>query len=239
MRNFLESIAIFSECHQGKFSPFSATHIVTIVVLIIIFLGFVRISKWFMNDESRDRYLRFSVAGFLFFMDLIYNLWILQKDGFSISALPLHLCDVINFLTIATLLLNSAKIAGIVYYWTLLSTPLALIFPSIAYGPLHFRFSHYFLLHIVQMLGNVYFIITRRAGVSSSVNIQSIFILTILSSIMLAIDFISGENWFYMVESPLNSISDFLGFPLYTITWMSLNTLLMRLSYYITRACIR
>lgn len=230
---------MFNEEHHGTFSSFSAVHFVTVGALLVLSSGFIKVSKWTSGNESKDAILRYCLAGFLFFMELTYNVWIINKDGFSIASLPLHLCDVINFLTIAALLFNSEKIAGIVYYWALLSTPLALISPTLMYGPLHFRFYHYFLLHLVQVLGNLHFLLTHRVSVSSLINVKSIIILTILSSAMLVVDLISGQNWFYMAESPVKSISDSLGFPLYTIAWMGFNTLLLRFWYFITKVCVR
>lgn len=234
--NFFNTLKFFSEDHNDNFTTFSITHFIKILIILVFGFVFIKISKkWGIKNQTSDKLIRYSLAFSLIFIDLIYQMWNIHRNGLNIKTLPLNLCDIVCYLTSIALLKNNHKIASIIYYWALPSTTLAILFPSIKYSPMHFRFFHYFFVHFAQTLGCLYFFITKKIYLSNSKNIKSITILFFISLIMLFLDLLSGQNWFYMVKSPIENISGFLGFPLYTICWMLFIISFMRISYFVTK----
>lgn len=232
------SLNIFDERYRDTLTPFSSTHIITLVVMFFLFLLFTQHQKT-LQVSRNDKIFRYSMAFFLLTLELIYEVWIVLKKGFSIDMLPLHLCDIINILTILALLTNNRKLASVVYYWALLGAVLAFISPSICYGPPHFRFFHYFLLHFGLVLSNLYLVLTDVKLINKKENNKSCLILFCSSFIIFLLDLLLDQNWMYMVKSPVERVNDFFPFPIYTVLWISMNIIIINIFYFVTKFFLR
>jgi hypothetical integral membrane protein (TIGR02206 family) len=223
---------IFSEIHNGKFSSYSFTHFFVLVLIFLSTIFFIKSKLWL---KKNDKIFRYSFAVFLVTTELVYKYWILDKINSYIELIPLNFCDVTLFITIYSLIKNNKTTANIGLYFSILGGILAIIFPTISYGPSHFRFFHYFAMHYFVIICNFHFVLTEKITISNKANINAIIYANGITLLVFIIDLILKQNWFYLIYSPVKAISDFLGFPLYSILWYSFTSLLMRLSYIILK----
>ena len=126
--NFFNTLKFFSEDHNDNFTTFSITHFIKILIILVFGFVFIKISKkWGIKNQTSDKLIRYSLAFSLIFIDLIYQMWNIHRNGLNIKTLPLNLCDIVCYLTSIALLKNNHKIASIIYYWALPSTTLAIL----------------------------------------------------------------------------------------------------------------
>ena len=196
--------------------------------MIAIFVKFLKLKRWLIKN---DKLFRYGSAAVFIPVDIIYQYWNVHTHPLSLSMLPLGFCDITYMLTIYALIRNSSKVANLALYWSLLGGLLAVLAPVITYGPLHFRFFHYFFLHFILIICNLSFVITGKLAVSSKNNYKAILYGNILSFFIFILDFTLDQNWFFMMYCPVRSISDFLGFPLYTVLWPAFSNLCIRITY--------
>ena len=224
----MTNLYIFSELHSDKFSPYSSTHFCVITMLAALTFRFASLKSWL---QQNDKSFRYGSALFLIIVDVVYRYWALEKIVSYMDLVPLHFCDITYFITVYALVKNSKVAANIGLYWSILGSTLAIFSPSITYGPLHFRFFHYFGMHFIPMICNLHFWITGKISVSSKNNFSAICHANIVTFFIFIFDIILNQNWFYLMYCPIKSISDFLGSHLYSILWYILTNLSMRFIY--------
>ena len=144
-------------------------------------------------------------------------------------------CALTNVLTIYALLFHREKLFGYLIYYALTGSMFALIFVDTSYGIPHFRYFHYFIVHFGFLLASLYYLFTQRIQVTKKNFLIAVKMLIIYTLLVLIADSLLNENWFYLFESPVKEISDFFGYPLYTILWMIAIFILTTIWYVILR----
>ena len=222
----------FSEVHNNKFCSYSSMHFCVILASLFCVIVIFKAKLWLKRNDKAFRYIS---AAFLIITEIIYKYWEINNGATFMELLPLHFCDLTLIVTIYALLKNNCQATNLGLYWSILGSTLAILSPNITYGPPHFRFFHYFLVHFLPLICNLHFLITERIVISSKNNFLAIkygYIVTISIFIM---DIILNQNWFYMIYSPVKFISDFFGFPLYSILWYIFTNLCMRSTYFLLK----
>jgi uncharacterized membrane protein YwaF len=86
-------------------------------------------------------------------------------------------------------------------------------------------------VHYGFLLASLYYFITKRVEIKRKHFLKASLMLFIYTLLVLMADLLLKENWFYLFESPVKEISDFFGYPLYTILWLLAIFILISLWY--------
>ncbi len=85
------------------------------------------------RKPARERTVRLALAALIGAVELAWYVFVIVRGWFSPPfGLPLDLCDVVLWLTVAVLVRRSSRIFGVVYYWGLAGTTMALLMPDLA-----------------------------------------------------------------------------------------------------------
>lgn len=230
---------MFDETLKGNLSMFSVLHLITLLVLVLVFLVIYRF-KDKLSKPKNDCIFRITLGFGLLLFEGGFHLWVLSKGNYTYTMIPLTgFCALTNVLTIYALLTNKTKMFNYIIYYALTGALFALVFVDTDYGVPHFRYFHYFIVHYGFLLASLYYLITKRISVNIRYYLTSSLILFIYTMLVLFANLILKENWFYLFESPVKVISDVFGLPLYTILWILTIILLTYLWYILLKFITR
>lgn len=217
---------------------FSATHIVTLVVFLLVMVLLTAARNKFKRD-SWHRVFRYGLATFLLVSEVTFHIWTAWMGRYSLDMVPLGFCAMVNWITIFALFTDNRKIIAVTYYWAITGAFFSLIFIDMSYVPPHFRFFHYFLVHFGFFLAHYYYLVTGRIQIDKKGLLKSIKIMLPISVIVYILDILFKQNWMYFMQSPVKEISDFFGTPLYSFLWAIAIGILFVLWYWLSIGCIR
>lgn len=128
------------------------------------------------------------------------------------TSLPLELCSLTLFLSAAVLLTNSAKLYPLVYFAGIGGALQAVLTPNLDYPFPHFRFFHFFIVHMAIILTALYMTWIRGYRPTwKSIGHTMLF----LNSAALAVGLLNavlGSNYMFLMHKPNTpSLLDFLG----------------------------
>jgi len=218
---------------QNSFSAFNKEHLLTILLLAILFFIIIYLSNKFLNVKQQ------SVFGFALgiftFLGLVTRTLLYYKLGtFTIeNGLPLYVCRLATLFVPFLMWYKNKKLFGILYFWILGGTLQALLTPDLAYGFPHFESIYYWQIHGGLVLVILYAVFVYKmkpvfhdlknafyAGVGYLVVIHVINILL-------------GSNYSYtMRKPPVASILDIMGpWPVYLGTGIGVMMVLFLILY--------
>lgn len=202
---------------KEAFSLFGADHLWALAVILTLAIG---VPNWLKRpgNVSHRRPFEISLAVFMivygiakpfigvFYMGEAWEIW-----------LPLHMCQIGNFL-IAYALLSGKRglLFETVYFWTYAGASMAMITPDLAYGWPDLNYIMFMVTHIILLVGVIYFSVVEghRPRVSS---IWKVFKLSFyMMLIMIPVNYIIGgeANYWYLRFPPVTgSVMDFLPEP--------------------------
>jgi hypothetical integral membrane protein (TIGR02206 family) len=186
-----------------------------------------------LSKPKNDRLFRYILGYSLLVFEIGYHLWVLLDGVYTYTMIPLTgFCAMTNLLTIYALLFNKHKLFNYIIYYAFTGALFALLFVDTTYGPPHFRYFHYFIVHFGFLLASLYYFVTNRIElIMKNLFIASISLFS-YTLLVLIVDLILDENWFYLFESPVKEISDAFGRPWYTILWI-LSIILLTFMWYL------
>ena len=122
--------------------------------------------------------------------------------GFVQSSLPLHLCGIALYVTIAALVTRRQMIFEMACYWGLVGTPQAILTPTLEFDFPDYWFWQFFICHCGIVVGVVFAIgalkLRPRRG-----SMWRVFAITTVCLITIgAFDFLTGANYMYLREAP-------------------------------------
>lgn len=208
----------------NPFSLFSADHLWALIIILVLAIG---IPFWLKrpSNTSHRRPFEISLGIFMivygiakpfigiFYMHEAWEIW-----------LPLHMCQIGNFLIGYALLSGKRGILfEVVYFWTYAGASMAMITPDLAYGWPDLNYIMFMVTHIILLVGVIYFSVVEghRPRVAS---IWKVFKLSLyLMLIMLPLNYLIGgeANYFYLRFPPMQgSVMDFLPAPPFHIPFI-------------------
>ena len=224
---------MFNDKYLTGLEMFNLLHIITLLVMILIVFLTVMFSRKIKVNSKTDKIIRYSMATFLLVFELTYYIWTLADGNDFADINPFAaFCGMTNILTIIYLYSNSTKLANYVFYYALTGSFFSLLFVDITHAFPHFRYFHYFGIHFGFSLIAIYNYVIRRVKIERrSFNFASLYLIS-YTLVILVLDFILDENWFYFKESPVKEISDFFG-SFYPPLWIIVIYLLMNIWYFL------
>lgn len=89
-------MGIFDPDFKEKFQLFSASHLITMVIIAVIWITVPLFFRKIKNDKA-DIFFRYTLAGLLILQQLGWLIWETATQRFTIQlSLPLNLCDISN-----------------------------------------------------------------------------------------------------------------------------------------------
>jgi len=213
------------------FEMFSTSH--TIVLLLFLFGIFMIYINRQKLKQQKWRPLEIGIAVSLLFFEVVFHVWLLTSSYWDIrDSIPIELCSISLFLTIALLLTGKKIIYELLLFTALLGATQALITPVLYYDFPHIRFFYFFYTHIMMIWVVFYFTWVKEYRPTIWSVVKVFVFLNILLPIVIVINKLVGGNYMFLSHKPSTpSLLDYLGpYPWYLL---SLEGLLLLLSLFI------
>lgn len=211
---------MFNENLNNKLEMFDLVHILTLVFLAVILVVFFLFRNKIAHEKF-EKVFRITLGLFLLIFETSFHIWVLTRGGYSVGMIPfLGFCASVNLLTIIALLFNKIKMFNYLIYYALTGALFSLVFVDTTFTIPHFRYFHYFGVHFGFLLASLYYYFTKKLVINWRNFATATMILFGYNLVILALDLIFKQNWFYLIENPIPEISTALGAPFYTILWI-------------------
>jgi hypothetical integral membrane protein (TIGR02206 family) len=127
------------------FPLFGFPHLVIVALIPLVAVALARWSRW---DDTRTEIARYSLAGLILVNELVWYWYYVHQGWFEFPyTLPLHLCDMVLWLTIYTLFSQKSWSYELIYYWGLAGTTMAVLTPDVSTPPISYLTIRFFVAH--------------------------------------------------------------------------------------------
>ncbi len=193
-----------------SFSLFSSLHIIILSTIAILGTSLGLHARHYPN--RRTIILR-AGAGVLVVLELIWYGYLLRRP-FPVwpGILPLHLCDVVVWLTALSCFTRWQPVRELAYYYGLAGTTLALLMPDVqglrvSYPVIQFFVSHGLVVTLLLIL-----VLSREFAPGRGSLIRAIVVLHIYAALLGGFNAAFGTNYMYLCSRPGGeSILDMMG----------------------------
>jgi hypothetical integral membrane protein (TIGR02206 family) len=201
----------------AQFHLFGAPHLLLLasIPLIAAFLA-----RWSRANDSRAHLVRIGLGTGILVNELIWYGYYVYQGWFVFPYdLPLHLCDVVLWLTIFTSFTLKPWSYELIYYWGLAGTTMAVLTPDVSTPFLSYLTIRFFIAHggIVTTILFLTWRKLRRPRKDS--HWRAFFILHLYAAAIGLFNFVFKTNYFFLCEKPGEpSLLDSMGpWPVYLI----------------------
>ncbi|MBM7568108.1 putative integral membrane protein (TIGR02206 family) [Paenibacillus sacheonensis] len=172
------------------------------------------------NHAPIKKIIRYSILlGLLAPQIVLYSWYVIQGLWDVKYTLPLELCSISQLLAIIMLFSRSRLLYQVVFFAGIGGAMQAMFTPDLDYPFPHFRFFHFFIVHIAIILAPLYMTwIENFRPTRKSIWITMIF-LNILLVVVGGTDYWLGANYMFLKHKPTGaSLLDLLGpYPYYLV----------------------
>lgn len=229
---------LFDDRYATGFPLFGWLHI-----LVLVAAAGSLVALYYLRDRLKSpaagRIFRFTVASLIVVLETIYQVWIATLHGLQwAEVVPLGLCAMMEWITVIALLFDLQGVIKVVLPWAFVGSTLSFIVVNMGatgFVPPHFRFFHYFGIHWLFLVGNLFYLFTGRFSYTYRDLLRSTAWLAGVSAVILAIDFAVDQNFMFLRDWPeeMAFFKPYLPFPLNTLLLMVGAFLLFNLFYLI------
>lgn len=213
---------------------FSIPHLAALAAILLLCMVLVVYRNSFESEKSRKTF-RYVFAAFIALQQMSIYIWYTISGEWSAEVtLPLQLCDLSLFLSIAVLLTKRQLLSELLYYWGMGGATQALLTPDIGnYTFPHFVFYQFFVSHGVILLACIYMIAVEKFRPSAQSVLRTFLITNLYAILILPVNQFTGGNYLFLSRKPLGgSLLDFLGpWPWYLLSLEAVALLLFTLLY--------
>jgi hypothetical integral membrane protein (TIGR02206 family) len=213
---------------------YTAPHLAAVAVVLSFGLVLFLLRNRFHTEHSR-RAFRFAFAAFIALQQASLYIWYTIAGEWSVEVtLPLQLCDLSVFLSVAVLLSKGQLISELLYFWGIGGATQAILTPDIGnYTFPHFVFYQFFISHGVILLACVYMIAVEKFRPSRWSVLRTFGITNLYGLLMLYVNHRTKGNYLFLSYKPSGgSLLDFLGpWPWYLLSLDAVALLIFALLY--------
>jgi hypothetical integral membrane protein (TIGR02206 family) len=138
------------------FKTFGATHLATLALTAIVGVALAWLGQK-LRGKPQQQWLSHGMAVGILLLQGSIQLVAMAPANFAWdSSLPLQLCDVAWIVAIPALWTYRSWAFGIVYYWGLTATVLAMVTPDLQSGFPSFQFFKFFFGHAIVVVAAIY-----------------------------------------------------------------------------------
>jgi len=195
-------------------------HIISIIVLLVFGIWFIRKGKYSWTIDQRWRYAAY-FAGFLYFVQIIKVPIRLYLGNFDHTKdLPLELCNLLPLFMLISLLARSRFLLSIFFFWILAGTAQANVTPSLREVLPHYEAFRYWLIHMGLPILAVFTFYALGITYKFTDIVRSALGMNVLAAIMYPVNLMLGSNYIYLLGKPPSpTLYDVLGpWPWYILT---------------------
>ncbi len=204
---------------QYEFEMFSASHFIVLGILCAAVYGLFVFQEQ-LKALSMKKW-EWGIALFLLGIEGMYHIWMLQTGTWKGShSIPLELCSISLFLAVALLLTHNKGIYEILLFTGLLGASQALATPYLNFDFPHFRFFHFFSVHLLLFCIPLYFTWVKGLKPTIYSVLKMAVFLNVLLPLVMLVNKWTGGNYLYLSHKPPSaSLLDVLGpYPLYILS---------------------
>lgn len=205
--------SIFFGSGGSTLEAFSAPHLAVIAAILLLCAVLVVYRNSFKTEKSKNTF-RYVFAVFIAMQQASIYIWYTISGEWSLEVtLPLQLCDLSLFLTIAVLLAKRQLIFELLYYWGMGGATQALLTPDIGnYTFPHFVFCQFFVSHGVILLVCIYMTAVEKFRPSPRSVLRTFVITNLYALLILPVNKLTNGNYLFLSRKPAGgSLLDFLG----------------------------
>lgn len=206
---------------ESSFVMFSTEHVMAVVFLLLCVFLLFRSKQMLSNGRKNMRVIERTFAGSLFIIEILYHVWMLTTDRWSLShSLPLELCSISLFVTIFLLWTGNRELYFFVFFAGIGGALQALATPVLDVGFPHFRYFHFFYTHIGIILTALYFTWVKGYRPTFRGIVKAMVALNILLPFVFFLNLLCEGNYMFLRMKPTNgSLLDYLGpYPWYLLS---------------------
>jgi hypothetical integral membrane protein (TIGR02206 family) len=215
---------LFDDRYAGDFELFGWLHIVVLGLGVgsVFALYYLRER---LTSPAIGRILRFSVATLIVVLEVVYQFWMASLHGWRWAEVaPLGLCAMMEWITVVTLVLDLKGVIKVVLPWAFVGASLSFIVVNMgtSFTFPHFRFFHYFGIHWLFLMANLFYLYTGRFRYTYRDLMRSSVWLGGVCLAVLAVDLATDQNFMFLRSWPeeLDFVNELLPFPANTLALM-------------------
>lgn len=209
------------EMNTYPFHRFGLDHLLALFICLLLIIGLYILQKnSYLKCDYKRPYEKI-FAGSLLVIEVSKYIWEWKNGLWETSnSLPLELCTISLYAAILLLWTNHKKYYPFVLFAGIGGAIQALLTPDLDYGFPHFRFFHFFYLHIAIILTALYFTWIKDLRPTFKKLLETMVLLNIIAVIVFMIDQKWQANYMFLLEKPAGgSLLDFLGpYPYYIVS---------------------
>jgi hypothetical integral membrane protein (TIGR02206 family) len=219
---------------ETTLKDFSAPHLAAISTIVLFCAVLAVFGNRFTTEKSKKTF-RVAFAAFIVIQQALLYIWYTVAGEWSIEiTLPVQLCDLSVFLSIAVLLTKRQFITELLYYWGIGGATQAILTPDIgSYTWPHFVFYQFFISHSVILLTCIYMIVSEKFRPSPRSVLRTLLITNLYGILILFVNRLTGGNYLFLSTKPAGgSLLDLLGpWPWYLLSLDAVALILFTLLY--------
>ncbi|AWP26810.1 TIGR02206 family membrane protein [Paenibacillus sp. Cedars] len=210
--------SLFDPSYPKAFAAFSTEHWIAIVILIALAALLYLFRSVIVSTTALQKTVKWSLLAALSLPEASLHLWyVLTGIWDPATSLPLELCSLTLFLSIAILLTDERRLYPLVYFAGIGGALQAILTPNLDYPIPHFRFFHFFTVHTAIILTALYMTWVRGYRPTwKSIGWTMVF-LNVSAVLVGLVNWAVGSNYMFLMRKPETaSLLDLLGpHPLY------------------------
>ncbi len=210
-------------------TPFQLFGLPHLVIIALIPTLAAALAWWARGKEGRTRRTRFFLAWMILIVELTWYAYYLERGWFTFPySLPLHLCDLVLWLTVYTLFTLKPWAYELIYYWGLAGTTMAVLTPDVSTQTLSYLTLSFFAAHGGIIVAILFLTWSRQLRPRPGSVWRAFLALHLYAALIALFNIIFETNYFYICEKPTEaSLLDYMGpWPLYVLVGDALGLLL-------------
>ena len=200
------------------FTPLSMIHCMMLAIIIIAIVVTVIFRESLRESHRLRRYLPIGIGCIAWICEVGYHLWNYVNDlDFVANLIPLELCSISIILTVVLCFTRSRAVFEI-YYFISFGAVMSLLFPDQGgYGPNHFRFWHFFIVHSFIVWLTVWYLCIEKYTLRRTALLRLVFVMTPVAALAYFANSKLSTNYMFLsgtteVSSPLDFLGDGVGY---------------------------
>jgi len=196
------------------FAEYGPLHWLVVVVLAVCLALVVIFRRALRGHAGVRRRLPIAFALVAWAFEIAYHVWTyVYRFDFVAALFPFGLCAISLWLAAILAFRRSRALFGYLFYFTSAGAVLTYAFPDLGgYGPDHFRFWHFFLIHGFILFMWTWCLAVERFRLPRDAYVRFVAIMAPYAAIMYVVDRVFHQNYLYLAgptagSSPL----DFFG----------------------------
>jgi len=162
-------------------------------------------------------------------VELAWYAYYLERGWFTFPySLPLHLCDLVLWLTVYALFTLKPWAYELIYYWGLAGTTMAVLTPDVSTPTLSYLTLSFFAAHGGIIVAILFLTWSKQLRPRPGSVWRAFLALHLYAALIALFNIIFDTNYFYICEKPTEaSLLDYMGpWPLYVLVGDALGLLL-------------